>query len=204
MALVPLIKTSRVTVRAAIDHQGLGSKTSAGDRLVARLSRSRRFDRGVLMALRNTVRRPGPVLLPIGLLASAGMVFVSGMSLSSGAQAINEEQARRPPGTSTSHSPPPPTSTKSSHGRSDTRGHPRRSVENRAPTGVAGPGKIPITRTYPDQGHGRVSSPLYPPTPSPSPARSCSRAAGSNPGETGALVLNQITRANTAPDVARR
>jgi putative ABC transport system permease protein len=31
-----------------------------------------------------------------------------------------------------------------------------------APSGVAGPGRIPLTRTYPDQGHGRVSVTAFP------------------------------------------
>jgi putative ABC transport system permease protein len=52
----PLVKASRTAVRAAIDHRGLGSNPSAATGALARLSRLRRVDRGLLMALRNTVR----------------------------------------------------------------------------------------------------------------------------------------------------
>jgi ABC-type lipoprotein release transport system permease subunit len=92
LALVPLVKASRTTVRAAIDHHGGGANPSAATGVLARLSRIRRLDRGLLMALRNTVRRPARFLLSVGLLASAGMVFVAGMSLSAGTEAVAEEQ----------------------------------------------------------------------------------------------------------------
>lgn len=72
MALIPLVKAARTTVRAAIDHHGLGSKPSAATGVLARLSRLRRLDRGLLMALRNTIRRPARFLLSVGLLSSAG------------------------------------------------------------------------------------------------------------------------------------
>ncbi|MDQ3506389.1 MAG: ABC transporter permease, partial [Actinomycetota bacterium] len=58
MALIPLVKASRTTVRAAVDHHGTGSRPSAATGVLARLSRVRRLDRGLLMALRNTIRRP--------------------------------------------------------------------------------------------------------------------------------------------------
>ena len=47
------------------------------------------------MALRNTIRRPARFVLSVGLLASAGMVFVAGMSLSTGTEAIAEEQKQQ-------------------------------------------------------------------------------------------------------------
>ena len=80
-------------------------------------------------------------------------------------------------------------------------------------TGVAGPGRIPFSRTYPDQGHDRVwvtalpapelmgrGSAEAPPPASgdaplfPEPALLEGRWL--EPGETGAIVLNQVTLAN--------
>jgi putative ABC transport system permease protein len=58
IALIPLVKASRITVRAAIDHHGASAKPSRATGLLARLSRVRRLDRGLLLALRNTIRRP--------------------------------------------------------------------------------------------------------------------------------------------------
>jgi putative ABC transport system permease protein len=49
MALIPLVKTSRTTVRAAIDHHGSGSNPSAATGALARLSRLPRLDRGLLL-----------------------------------------------------------------------------------------------------------------------------------------------------------
>lgn len=95
MALIPLVKASRTTVRAAIDHHGLGSKPSAATGVLARLSGLRRLDRGLLMAMRNTVRRPARFWLSVGLLASAGSVFVAGMSLGAGTEAIAEQQKQQ-------------------------------------------------------------------------------------------------------------
>jgi putative ABC transport system permease protein len=70
-------------------------------------------------------------------------------------------------------------------------------------TSIAGPDGIPVTRTYPDQGHGRVSLVAVP----------SHRTSEFEPpelldgrwlrdGETGALVLNQIARGDMLPDVA--
>jgi len=59
MALIPLVTTSRTTVRAAIDHHGAAPTPSGLSGFLAWLTRLRRVDRGLLLALRNTTRRPG-------------------------------------------------------------------------------------------------------------------------------------------------
>jgi putative ABC transport system permease protein len=201
MALIPLIKTSRTTVRAAIDHHGLGSKPSAATGVLARLGRIRRLDRGLLMALRNTIRRPARFLLSVGLLAIAGTVFVAGMSLSSGTQAIAEEQKER-------RTWDVDVQLVSSAAMEEVTTMVQRvpdvsQVEalNVAQTGVAGPGQIPVTRTYPDQGHGRVAVTALPAGTSMFTPPKLLEGRWLNPGETGAVVLNQVTRKNTVPNV---
>jgi putative ABC transport system permease protein len=201
MALIPLVKASRTTVRAAIDHHGGGSTPSVASGVLARLSRLHRLDRGLLLAARNTIRRPARFLLAVGLLASAGAVFVAGMSLTASVDAIQDEQkAQRTWDVDVQLASP-------------------RSVDDittlvqrvphvsrvegwtRVKTGVAGPGQVPVTRTYPDQGHGGVavsavpagSTLLSPPT--------LLEGRWLNPGETRSIVLNQITRASTVPSV---
>lgn len=202
MALVPLTKASRMSVRTAIDHHGMGSKAGASAGILARIIRFPRFDRRLLLALRNTFRRPTRFWLSVGLLASGGVVFVAGMSLGASVAALGEEQqelrswdvevqlAGRFP--------------------SD------RSVdvaENVAvvsfaegwlaiETGVAGRGDIPVTRTYPDQGHGRTSLIAIPDDARTLPQPDLLEGRWLHPGETGAVVINQITRNNTVPDVA--
>ncbi|HEX2274062.1 MAG TPA: ABC transporter permease [Acidimicrobiales bacterium] len=201
MALTPLVKASRTTVRAAIDHYGLGSNASAATGLLARLSRFRRLDRGLLMALRNTMRRPARFVLSVGLLASAGTVFVAGMSLSTSVQAItDEEQQRRNWDVDVQLASPAMLSQVSSivDQVPEVTGAEGFNV---APAGVAGPGQLPVTRTYPDQGHGRVSVTAIPAETTTFEPPRLLEGRWLSPGETGAVVLNQIVRKNTVPTV---
>jgi putative ABC transport system permease protein len=201
LALVPLVNASRTTVRAAIDHHGGGANPSAATGVLARLSRGRRLDRGLLLALRNTVRRPARFLLSVGLLASAGMMFVTGMSLSAGTEAIAEEQKQQRTWDVDVQlaSPTPIDKVATMADRVPDVG--RVEALNVAQTGVAGPGQLPVTRTYPDQGHGRISVTALPAGTSLLPAPKLLEGRWLNPGETGAVVLNQVTRNNTIPGV---
>lgn len=201
MALIPLTKTSRTTVRAAIDHRGMGSRPSAAAGMLVRLTRIGRLDRGLLLALRNTFRRPARFWLSVGLLASGGVVFVAGMSVGASVGALGEEQQEQrnwdvevqlagmvPADEAIGLAEDTPDVT---------------SVEGwvAVQTGVAGPGKIPLNRTYPDQGHGRISLVAIPDDTRmfASPHLLAGRWLG--PGETGAVVINQITRNDTVPEV---
>jgi putative ABC transport system permease protein len=201
MALMPLVKTSRTTVRAAIDHRGLGSKPSAATGVLAWLGRARRLDRGLLMALRNTIRRPARFLLSVGLLAGAGMVFIAGMSLSSGTEAIAEEQKEQRTWDVDVQLASPAAMDEVTTMVERVPDVSRVEALNVAQTGVAGPGKIPVTRTYPDQGHGRVSVTALPAGTTMLPPPKLLEGRWLNPGETGAVVLNQVTRKNTVPNV---
>ena len=201
LALPPLVNASRTTVRAAIDHHGGGAKPSAAAGVLARLSRSRRLDRGLLLALRNTVRRPARFLLSVGLLAGAGMVFVAGMSLSAGTEAIAEEQQQQRTWDVEVQlaSPAPVGKIATLVARVPDVG--RVEALNVTQTGVAGPGQLPVTRTYPDQGHGRVSLNALPVGTSLLPAPKLLDGRWLNPGETGVVVLNQVARNHTLPGV---
>jgi putative ABC transport system permease protein len=201
LSLVPLVNASRTTVRAAIDHHGVGSNPSAASGVLARLSHVRRLDRGLLLALRNTVRRPARFLLSVGLLASAGMVFVAGMSLSAGTQAIAEEQKQQRTWDVDVQLASPAPMGKIVAMVEQVPDVSRVEALNVTQTGVAGPGQLPVTRTYPDQGHGRVSVTAIPAgTTTLTPPRLL-EGRWLNPGETGAVVLNQVARNNTVPSV---
>lgn len=200
MALAPLLRASRTTVRAAIDHHGLGSKPGRATGVLARLSQLRGLDRGLLMALRNTIRRPARFWLSVGLLASAGSVFVSGMSLSAGTQAVDEERtAQRYWDVDVALVRPASEATVRA-ALEDVPSISRIETWTRSQVGVAGPGEFPFTRTYPDQGHGSISlntvldDPTLPP-PTVVDGRWLQR------GETGAVVLNEMTRDNTVPEL---
>jgi len=201
MALVPLVKASRTTVRAAIDHHGGGSKPSAATGVLARLGRIRRLDRGLLMALRNTIRRPARTLLSVGLLASAGTVFVAGMSLSAGVEAIQEEQREQRNWDVDVQLASPAAVDEVTTMVERVPDVSRVEGWATAVAGVAGPGQIPLTRTYPDQGHGGVSVTAVPADTTMLPPPTLLEGRWLNPGETGAVVLNQIARNNTVPDI---
>ena len=200
MALRPLVKASNTTVRAAIDHHGGGTKPGTATGLLARLSRIRRLNRGLLLALRNMVRRPARFFLAVGLLASAGTVFVAGMSLSSATAAISEESKEQ-------RNWDVDVQLVRAAAVNEVTDMVERIPEvarvegfNVTPTGLAGPGQIPVTRTYPDQGHGRVAVTAIPPDTTMATPKLL-EGRWLRPGETGAVVLNQITRKNTVPDV---
>jgi putative ABC transport system permease protein len=201
MALIPLTKAARITVRAAIDHRGMGSKPRGSTGLLARLTRLGSLDRGLLLALRNTFRRPARFWLSVGLLASGGVVFVAGMSLGASVGALGEEQQEQrnwdvevqlagmvPADEALSLTEDTPEVTE---------------VEGwvAVQTGVAGPGAIPLTRTYPDQGHGRISLVAIPDDTQMFAPPPLLDGRWLDPGETGAVVINQITRNDTVPDV---
>jgi putative ABC transport system permease protein len=199
MALVPLVKASRTTVRAAIDHHGGGASPSAATGVLARLGRLRRLDRGLLMALRNTIRRPARFWLSVGLLASAGTVFVAGMSLNSGTQAVNDEKAQQRYWDVDVQlaSPAAAGNVATLVGRvPDVSGV---QAWTRTPIGIAGPGGLPVTRTYPDQGHGSIAVNTIPVGAKAFPPPKLLEGRWLRQGETGAVVVSQITRNDTLP-----
>src|SRR5262249_53648883 len=188
-------------VRAAIDHHGVGSNPSAATGVLARLGRIRGLDRGLVMALRNTVRRPTRFMLSVGLLASAGTVFVAGMSLGAGVKAVAEDaKARRNWDVDVQLAGP---ASVEEIATLVARVPHVRLVEGWtiAKVGVAGPGRIPLTRTYPDQGHGGVSLTAVPAATTTFAPPKLLQGRWLHAGETGAVVLNQITRDKTVPDV---
>jgi putative ABC transport system permease protein len=201
MALIPLVRASRTTVRAAIDQHGGSSKPGAASGVLARLSRIRRLDRGLLMALRNTIRRPARFLLSVGLLASAGAVFVAGMSLSSGVEAVAEEQKQQRSWDVDVQLASPASIDEVTTILEQVPDISRVEGLNVTQCGVAGPGQIPLTRTYPDQGHGSVSVTAISTDTTMFTPPKLLEGRWLKPGETGAVVLNQITRNNTVPDV---
>jgi putative ABC transport system permease protein len=200
IALPPLVKAGRTTVRAAIDHHGGAVVPSAASRALARLGRLRHLDRGLLMAARNTVRRPARFWLSVGLLACAGIVFVTGMSLRAGTQAVEDAKKQQrywDVDIALAEAAPPSAATTAA---GSVPGVSRVEAWTRLPVGVAGPDRLPFTRTYPDQGHGSIAVNAVPAdTPRPPPPLLEGRWL--NPGETGAVVLNQIVRDRSVPDL---
>ena len=201
MAVIPLTKAARTTVRAAIDHRGMGSKPSGATGMLARLARLGRLDRGLLLALRNTFRRPARFWLSVGLLASGGVVFVSGMSLGASVGALGEEQQEQRNWDVEVQLAGMVPADEARGLAEDTPGVTEVEAWVAVQTGVAGRGTIPLTRTYPDQGHGRISLVAIPNDTKMLSPPQLLEGRWLDPGETSAIVINQITRNDTIPDV---
>jgi putative ABC transport system permease protein len=200
MTLLPVVKTSRTTVRAAIDHRGLGSNPRVATDFLARLGRLPRLDRGSLMALRNTIRRPARFLLAVGLLASAGMMFVAGMSARDGTAAVAEDATNRLQWDVVVRLAAPVSIDALTPVLERVPGVNHYEGWTIASAGVSGPGQLPLTRTYPDQGHGGIFVTAVPPDTTMLTPPTLREGRWLNPGETGAIVLSQVTLANAGFD----
>jgi len=201
MALIPLVRTSRTTVRAAIDHHGLGSNPRAASGVLARLGRVPGLDRGLLMALRNTVRRPARFFLSAGLLAGAGALFVAGLSTQAGLAAAAEEGLERIQSDVIVRLAEPASPDELA---ALVEAVPQVSrVEGWATveSAIAGPGGIPVTSTYPDQGHGRLAVTAIPSKTTMFTPPKLLEGRWLNPDDTGTIVLNQVAVDNSDLDI---
>ncbi|MEW9702703.1 ABC transporter permease [Paenibacillus sp. SI8] len=81
VALIPILKSSRTTVREAINDFGISKKNFGSRRLDAWLGKIRGLDRTLILALRNTFRRRGRLLLTLSLLAAAGGMFMTSLNI---------------------------------------------------------------------------------------------------------------------------
>ncbi|TDD68898.1 ABC transporter permease [Jiangella aurantiaca] len=201
MALVPLVKTSRTTVRAAIDHRGAGADPRRATRVLARLGRIARLDRGLLMALRNTIRRPARFLLSAGLLASAGMMFVAGLSARDGMEAVAAETAELLQWDVAVQLATPVSVDVLAPVVGQVSGVERFEGWTTASASLSGPGGLPVSRTYPDQGHGRLQVTALPADTTTFAPPELSEGRWLEAQETGAIVLNQVTLAAADADI---
>jgi putative ABC transport system permease protein len=194
-SFVSLVKTSRTTVREALDYRGVDRQGDISIRFDAGLSRLQNLDRTVLMGFRNIFRRRARLLLSVGLLASAGAIFVGGMSTMAGFQASLErdKELRRwdvdvrlaeidqdIPLTNLISEIPGVTG-----------------VEEWTilQTSIIPRGQqIPVTRTYPDQGHGSLALTVIPPESTLIVPPALLEGRWLLPDETHAVVISQVGR----------
>lgn len=95
-ALYPILRGASITVRGAIASHGLGGDYGSNrfDRLVERVGRRFLVSYNA-MALANTFRRKGRLVLTQLVLVIAGMMFLMVMSLSSSLKATTDAEYRR-------------------------------------------------------------------------------------------------------------
>ncbi|WP_026925195.1 ABC transporter permease [Glycomyces arizonensis] len=193
LALVPVLRAGRTTVRRAIDHHGLDAGADRSG-WTAWFSRLRFLDRGLLLALRNTMRRPARSVLAAVVLASAGAVFVAGLSLGEGTDAIDQERIEERNWDVEVALGEPVSVDEAAAVLEGVEGVTAVEGWSMQAGGVAEAGETPVTRTYPDQGHGRVTVVAVPPDSATVPEPELLEGRWLEEGETGVVVLNQVAR----------
>jgi putative ABC transport system permease protein len=81
VALRPIQRTTRVTVRETLNDYGTTNESFGSRGLDALLGRIRCIDNTLILALRNTFRRRGRLILTLSLLAAAGGMFMTGINV---------------------------------------------------------------------------------------------------------------------------
>jgi putative ABC transport system permease protein len=93
VALNPIISTTRMTFQKTINDYGTSSETFGSRGLDSWLAKIRGVDNTLMLAIRNTFRRRGRLLLTLSLLAAAGAMFMTGINVNAGWQAYLVEAA---------------------------------------------------------------------------------------------------------------
>ncbi len=81
VALGPIQRTARITVRETISDYGTSREAFGSRGLDNWLGKIRGLDNTLILALRNTFRRRGRLLLTLGLLAAGGGMFMTGINV---------------------------------------------------------------------------------------------------------------------------
>ncbi|MBA4864301.1 FtsX-like permease family protein [Streptomyces sp. PSKA54] len=190
VAAAPIRRAARITVREAISDYGVRPES-----LSARL---KGLNLTLLMALRNAFRRPGRLVLTLGLMSAGGALFIGGLNVAAAWERnVDDGFATRHYDLEARLSDPERVEPLADQLRA-TPGV--RSVETWgfAPAGVARTGGIETVSTYPDGGHGSFSIRGVPEDTS---LVSFPATAGRwlRPGDTDAVVLNSMAK-NPLPD----
>lgn len=213
-SLASLVKASRTTVREALDYHGVNrrgdiplrfaSGTIIATRFDAGLGRLPGLDRTMLMAFRNIFRRRARFLLSVGLLASAGAVFIAGMSTMASIQtSLERDRALRRWDVEVRLADIDQVSAEAlTNLVADLPGVTRVEAWSTLQTSVIPPGQqFSVTRTYPDQGHGSIGVIAIPPNSSLITPPPLLKGRWLRPNETDAVVISQAGLTQELPDV---
>src|SRR5688572_88805 len=201
IALLPLVRASRRTVREALDERGVAEqqgRITIG--LFSWLGRLDRIDRTLLAAFRNLFRRQSRLFLSVGLLATGGAIFVSGFNVMAGFQAIPNTIYNEQRWDVEIRLGEPASSSELTAIVERVSGVSRAETWNIVTTSIQNAGEINVTRTYPDQGHGSLSLNAIPPSTSMIIPPQITEGRWLNPDDTDNVVLPPSVR-QTMPDV---
>src|SRR5215211_5211090 len=154
VALDPILKTTRITVRETLNDYGISRDASASSLRDGWLSRIPLFDNTLILALRNTFRRRGRLILTLSLLSAAGAMFMTGINVRAGWQAyLDQSGADRHYDLEIRFNAPVPTEQVDSL-LANVPGVEKSEAWSVIPAALNRPDSLDIVRTYPDGGHG--------------------------------------------------
>ena len=152
IALFPILNATRVTVREAINDFG-SSRNTSSPRWFDALLETLRFDRTLILAIRNTFRRKGRLILTLGLLAAAGGMFMTSLNVKAAwEQALIEAANSRHYDLEIRFNRPASENTTLKI-ISSVPGVQAVEAWNNSPAALARADGLDIVRTYPDGGH---------------------------------------------------
>ncbi|MFN8383173.1 MAG: FtsX-like permease family protein [Anaerolineales bacterium] len=157
VALNPILKITRTTVRETLSDYGTNRESFGSRGLDGLLSRIRLLDNTLILALRNTFRRRGRLILTLSLLAAAGGMFMTGINVKMGWDSYIKyaASARHYDLEVRLNSPQPEAEIAALV--SSVPGVERVEAWNITPAALYRPDMLDIVRTYPDGGHGSFS-----------------------------------------------
>jgi putative ABC transport system permease protein len=201
IALIPLLKASSRTVREALDERGVAEQQSrTTTRLFSWLGQFGSVDRTFMVAFRNLFRRQARLFLSVGLLATAGAIFVSGFNVMEGFQALPYTIYNEQRWDVEIRLDEPIASGQITSIVEKISGVQSVEMWNLISTSIQNVGEVDVTRTYPDQEHGALSLSAIPTSTSMLIPPKISEGRWLNPDDTDAVVLPSSIR-QTLPEV---
>jgi putative ABC transport system permease protein len=195
MALGPIWQTSRLTVQETLNDYGTNRRNFGSRKLDGWLGRLRGVDNTLLLSIRNTFRRRSRLILTLGLLASAGAMFITGLNTKLGWETyLANSAADRKYDLEIRFNQPQPMDKVYSM-VSTIPGVERVESWSVIPAALPRTDGLDIVRTYPDGGHGSLSLRAAP-SGSNLIAMPMIRGKWLVSTDTNAVVLNQMAAAS--------
>jgi len=194
VALDPILKTTRITVRETLNDYGISRDASASSLRDGWLSRIRFFDNTLILALRNTFRRRGRLILTLSLLSAAGAMFMTGINVRSGWEASLDRSAADRNYDLEIRFNTPMSAEQIDSLLANVSGVEKSESWSLMPVALNRPNGLEIVRTYPDGGHGSFTLRSFP-LGSDLIATPLLEGRFLQTGDTDAVVLNQNGRA---------
>jgi len=197
VALVPLVRAARWTVREAMDEHGRDPGPVA-DAAGARLARIPGVGRTQVMAARGLMRRPGRLALTVGLLAVAGAAFLTGLNGAKGWDALAQQGVANRHYDLEIRLDRPADAARLLDAARAVPGVASAEAWDRAPVSVTNPGLVDVAHVYPDDSHGSFTV-LAPPARTPLITLPVQSGRWLRDGDTGAVVLTTLATAVQVP-----